>query len=58
MDLPTGLLIPPEDWEWSPLSVQVVVILNWNENRALKQQVAQLQEQVAILEAEMNRLKE
>jgi len=58
MDLPKGLLIPPEDWGRTPLSVQAVVILLWNENQTLKQQVAQLQEQVAILETEVNRLKE
>ena len=58
MDLPTGLSIPPEDWERTPLSVQMVVILLWNENRSLKQQVVMLQEQVARLEAEVNRLRE
>ena len=53
-----GLLIPPEDWERTPVSVQAVVILHWNENQTLKQQVALLQEQATILESEVNRLKE
>ena len=58
MELPTGLPIPPADWERTPPSVQVVVVLLWNENQALKQQVVQLQEQVVRLEAEVKRLKE
>ena len=58
LHLPPGLSIPPEDWDGTPLWVQVVVITLWQENQALKQQVAALQEQVAALQAEVERLRE
>jgi len=48
MDLPSGLSIPQEDWERTPISVQVVIIT----------QIAMLQEQIARLEAEVARLRE
>jgi hypothetical protein len=58
MNLPSGLPIPQEDWDRTPVSVQVVVIALWEENQALKQQVAGLQEQVASLQAEVEGLRE
>ena len=58
LNLPPGLSIPPEDWERTPVSVQVVLIALWHENQALKQQIAALQEQVAMLQAEVERLRE
>jgi transposase len=48
MDVPTGLPIPQEDWERTPISVQVVIIA----------QIAKLQEQIARLEVEVARLRE
>jgi len=56
MNLPDGMLIPPEDWVRTPLSVQAVVIALWQENRLLKQQVASLQQQVNTLQAEVEKL--
>jgi transposase len=58
MNLPTGLPIPQEDWERTPLSVQTVVVMLWNENASLKQQVVMLQQQVARLETEVKGLRE
>ena len=58
MKLPPGLPIPPEDWEQTPLSVQAVVVMLWEENQLLKAQVAQLQKQVGKLESEVARLQE
>jgi transposase len=58
LNLPPGLSIPPEDWDRTPASVQVVLITLWHENQALKQQVAALEEQVAALQAEVERLRE
>jgi transposase len=46
MDLPLNLPIPPEDWERTPPSVQVVVIALWQEVSALRTEVAHLKEQV------------
>jgi transposase len=48
MDMPSGLPIPQEDWERTPISVQVVIIT----------QIAKLQEQIARLETEVARLRE
>lgn len=48
MDLPSGLSIPQEDWERTPISVQGVIIT----------QIAMLQEQIARLEVEVARLRE
>jgi hypothetical protein len=58
MKLPPELPIPPEDWAQTPLSVQAVVIMLWEENQLLKTQVAQLQKQVGKLESEVARLQE
>ena len=58
MNLPSGLPIPQEDWERTPLSEQAVVIALWQENQLLKQQVASLQQQVSTLQAEVDKLRE
>lgn len=58
MDLPPGLPIPLEDWVRTPLSVQVVVIMLWEDNQKMKAQVAELQKQVGKLESEVSRLQE
>lgn len=48
MELPPGLPIPHEDWDRTPISVQMVIIT----------QIAILREQVARLEGEVERLRE
>ena len=58
MEIPPGLPIPPQDWAKTPLSVQVVVVMLWQENQMLKEQVQQLQEQVTRLQAEVEQLRE
>jgi transposase len=58
MKLPSGLPIPQEDWDRTPPSVQVMVIALWQENQALKQQVAAMEEQMTSLQAEVERLRE
>jgi hypothetical protein len=58
MKLPPELPISPEEWEKTPLSVQAVVIMLWEENQLLRAQVAQLQKQVGKLESEVARLQE
>jgi transposase len=58
MDLPSGLAIPQEDWERTPISVQVVLITLWQENSTMKTQIAMLQGQIARLETEVARLRE
>lgn len=58
MQLPPELPIPPEGWAKTPLSVQAVVVMLWEENQVLKAQVAQLQKQVGKLESEVARLQE
>ena len=58
MEMPPGLPIPPQDWAKTPLSVQVVVVMLWQENQMLKEQVQQLQEQVTRLQAEVEQLRE
>jgi len=58
LNLPPGLSVPPEDWDRTPLSVQVVIITLWHENQAFKQQVTVLEEQMATLQAEVERLRE
>ena len=40
--------IPREDWDRTPPSVQAIVIALWQENQALKQQVAALENQRRI----------
>ena len=58
MEMPPGLPIPPQDWAKTPLSVQAVVVMLWQENQMLKEQVQQLQEQVTLLQAEVEQLRE
>jgi transposase len=58
LNLPPGLSVPPEDWDHTPLSVQVVIIALWHEDQAFKQQVTTLEEQIASMQAEVERLHE
>jgi transposase len=58
MNMPSGLSLPPKEWDRTPPPVQVIIIALWQENQALKQQVAALQEQAAILQGEVERLRE
>jgi transposase len=58
MDLPSDLPILQEDWEQTPISVQVVLITLWQVNGSLKPQVTLQQEQIARLERELARLRE
>ncbi|UCC88990.1 MAG: IS66 family transposase [Anaerolineales bacterium] len=58
LNLPPGLSVFPEDWDRTPVSVQVVIIALWQENQAFKPQVMALAEQVATLQAEVERLRE
>ena len=58
MDLPSSLTIPQEDWERTPISVQVVLSAQWQENRLLKQQGDMQQEQIAKLETEVAHFRE
>ena len=58
MNLPAGLPITPEDWEKTPPSVQTLVIMLWEENQILKEQVSRLQTQVGELQDEVKTLKE
>jgi transposase len=58
MDLPSGLPIPQEDWERTPISVQVVLIAHWHENSTMKTQIAMMQGQIFRLETEVDRLRE
>jgi hypothetical protein len=48
MNLPSGLSIPQEDWDRTPISVQAVIIT----------QIVLLQEQIGRLESEVARLQE
>ena len=58
MNVPPGLSISPKDWDRTPPSVQMIVIALWQENQVLKQQMVALQEQAAILQGEVERLRE
>ena len=58
LNLPPGLSLPPEDWDRTPLSVQVVVLALWHENQGFKPQVTALEEQMTTLQAEVERLRE
>ena len=46
MNLPPGLPIIAEDWEKTPASVQGVIVMFWEDNQKLKEQVEKLQERV------------
>lgn len=56
--MPAGLPITPEDWSKTPPSVQTLVIMLWEENQILKEQVKRLQTQVIDLQDEVKTLKE
>lgn len=58
MNLPLEMSILAEEWEKTPATVQAVVILLWEENRALKGQMVQLQNQVEKLQTEVEKLHE
>jgi transposase len=58
MNLPPELPITAEDWEKTPATVQAVIILHWQENQTLKEQVVSLQNQVMKLQAEVDKLHE
>jgi hypothetical protein len=58
LKVPSGLPISPQDWERTPPSVQVVVMALGRESQAFKEQVTVLEEQIAILQAEVERLHE
>jgi len=58
MNLPPGMPITPEEWEKTPTAVQAVVILLWQENEMLKEQVAKLQNQAEKMQAELDKLHE
>lgn len=56
--MPAGLPITSEDWEKTPLSVQALVIMLWEENRTLKEQVERLQTQMTTMQGEIAKLHE
>lgn len=58
MQLPPELPISTEDWEKTPVTVQAVISLLWEENQALKVQMVQLQNQVEKLQSEVGKLRE
>jgi transposase len=58
MNMPAGLPITSEDWEMTPLSVQALVIMLWEENQILKEQVEQLQSQMTKIQGEIGKLQE
>ena len=58
MEKPPGLPIPPQEWAKTPLSVQAMVVMLWQENQTLKEQGQQLQEKVAQLQTEVEQLRE
>lgn len=53
--MPTGLPIPPEDFEKTLPSVQAVLTLLWEENQILKGQVERFQSQVEKLNERVNK---
>jgi transposase len=55
MNMPPDLPLSPQDWEQTPLPVQAVVILLWQANQALQQQVVTLQGEVAKLREQVHR---
>jgi len=58
MNMLPELPITAEDWEKTPGTVQAVIILLWQDNRTLKEQVISLQNQVMKLQAEVDKLHE
>lgn len=53
-----GLPISVEDLKNTPVTVQMVMILLWQENQTLKEEVAKLKMQVEGLQAEVTKLGE
>ena len=58
MEMPPGLPILPQDWVQTPISVQAVVVMLWQENQMLKAQVKEMQQQVKALQEEVEQLRE
>lgn len=58
MKKPADLPIKPEDWEATPLSVQTLVVMLWQERQVMATQITQLQKQVVELQMEIERLQE
>jgi len=55
MNLPPGWSISVEEWEQTPLSVQAMVVLLWQANQTLQQQVATLQAEVEKLREQVQK---
>jgi len=55
MNLPAEVSIPAEDWERTPPSVQAVLLGQWQENQAFKQQIAKLQAELEKLSERVNK---
>jgi len=58
MKKPEDLPINPKDWEATPLSVQTVVVMLWQERQVMGEQIKQLQKQAIELQMEIERLQE
>ena len=58
MKKPEDLPIKPEDWEATPLSVQTLVVMLWEERQIMAAQITQLQKQVREHQMEIERLQE
>jgi len=58
MNVLADLPISQTDWNQTPLSVQAVVMVLWQEPQTLKQHMVTLQNQVTILQAEVAKLRE
>lgn len=52
--MPTGLPITAQEWVKTPPSVQAVLVLLWQDNRKLKEQVMKLQAEVEQLRERVN----
>lgn len=55
MSLLADVPIIQEGWDKTPLSVQAVVLVLWDENQVLKQQVAHLQVEMGKLREQANK---
>lgn len=58
MRKPKELPIQPQDWESTPLVVQTVVVVLWQEKQVMAEQIMQLQKQVTELQTEIKQLQE
>lgn len=58
MKKPEDLPIKSKDWEATPLSVQTLVVMLWEERQVMAAQIMQLQKQVIGLQMEIERLQE